>query len=342
MRLLYKKKVFFIIVLIILIIFLLIFFSINNNYENFALNYNNKNENNILKKYENIPCNDKIYENIDILLSNNPNIKNDKYIIINFVNGDSGFGSQMTFFMQNKCYFYELNKNIICLPYFNKNGNNFKYHDERFNNSFFLYFKKKNDINNLSDYQIFFVNTNYINYDIVTFVIPIMSNTINKKFIENFKNDFNIIKNDEVIFKINNLKKEKKIFGIHIRSIAQKKTHNNEYLSISIEDRLRNLKKKIDSETENYNIFLATDVISYIELSKKIFDNIYYFDNVSRIDSEEDSIPNIDNNDIGYKLGSDILNECLALSLCDKIFISNSNIPFIISIIDSNIDMEEY
>ena len=39
---------------------------------------------------------------------------------------------------------------------------------------------------------------------------------------------------------------------------------------------------------------------------------------------------------------TDILNECLALSMCDKIYVSNSNIPFIITLINPEIKMELY
>ena len=43
----------------------------------------------------------------------------------------------------------------------------------------------------------------------------------------------------------------------------------------------------------------------------------------------------------GYKLGLDILNECFALSLCDKVFLTPSNIMFIISTMNPYIEKEE-
>ena len=131
------------------------------------------------------------------------------------------------------------------------------------------------------------------------------------------------------------------IIGIHIRSIAQKKAHDPNYLNKYIDDRLLELKTKIEKQYSKYEIFIMTDVNHYIEKSKQIFDKINYFENIARIDNEDDSIPSLGHL-TGYKLGADIINECYALSLCDKIFVSNSNIPYIISLINPSIDMEEY
>ena len=236
------------------------------------------------------------------------------------------------------------NKNIICLPHFSVNRNYFKYHENTFNNSFFLYFKKKIDINNLTNYKQYFIlpDSTIQNYPFFSFHIPILSNDTNKKYIDLFMENYKYIENPELIENINNIKLNKiPLYGIHIRSTAQKKLHNTDYLSLDLENRLINLKNKIEKDNNNYNIFIATDVNLYISLAKKIFNNnIYFIDNIERIDSEEDSIPNISTS--GYKVGFDILNECYALSMCDKIYISNSNIPFIITLMNKNTNMEEY
>jgi hypothetical protein len=246
--------------------------------------------------------------------------------------------------MQYQHYFHELNKNIICLPHFSVNRNYFKYHENTYNNSFFLYFKKKIDINNLTNYKQYFVLPQYNiqNYPFFSFTIPIILNDINKKYIDLFIENYKYIENQELIENINNIKSNNiPLYGIHIRSIAQKKVHDADYLSLNIENRLINLKNKIEKDNTSYNIFIATDVNLYIPLAKKIFNNnIYFIDNIERIDSEEDSIPNISTS--GYKVGFDILNECHALSMCDKIYVSNSNIPIIITLMNKNINMEGY
>ena len=332
-----NKKILFFVLIILLIIFLLFY---NHNYEKFIL----KNNNSLfeLKDYENVKINNEITDLSTVMNINN--IDKVDNIIIHIVNGYSGFGSQLTLFMHMQSYINNINKNIICLPHFSLNSQNFKYHDDNYNNSFFIYFKRKIDIENLQNYKQYFVNTKVLdNYPFFEFSIPVISNLNNKKYIYLFIENFYYIKNKDVIKNINDIKLNNiPLYGIHIRSIRQKQSHDNNYLSISLKDRLINLKKKIEDKNNNYNIFIATDVNMYIDLSKEIFNNINieYINNIERINSEEDSIPNI--NIKGYKVGSDILNECYALSMCDKIYVSNSNIPYIISIMNPLVDMEEY
>lgn len=171
---------------------------------------------------------------------------------------------------------------------------------------------------------------------------PPLTDDINKKFIYYFRSKFNSINNINTINYMNSIKYTT-LIGIHIRSIAQKKAENSKYLDISIEHRLLNLKIKLDNEYTSYQIFIITDVLLYLDMAKNIFNNIYYLEDIARINTEKDSIPLLGKY-TGYKLGSDIMNECLALSLCDKIYISRSNIPFIVSMInpDTNHIMEEY
>lgn len=296
-----------------------------------------------LKDYENISINDnKIYENVEILINEISNIRTDNNVIINIVNSDSGFGSQLTIIMQTLSFLKEMNPNIICLPHFSKNSQLFKYHDANYNNSFFLYYKRKKDIDNLANYKIYFarasllLNTPFVNQE----HIPTISNEINKKYITDFINEYEVIKNPSITDSITNLKKP--IFGIQLRNIAQKIQHDPEYLSLSYSDRLLKIKEKLSHDHDDYSIFIMSDTNDNINLAKSIFDNIYYFDNVLRIDGNTDIISSLDNAQSGYKLGIDILNECLAMSLCNKIFVSNSNIHFIISTMNPDIDMEKY
>jgi hypothetical protein len=295
-----------------------------------------------LKDYENYPVNNYIiYDNILSLIESNPNIKTDNNILIYLINYTFGFGSVLTIFIQNDYYLKELNSNIITLPCYNTNTSNFKYHEPSYNNSFFLYFKYKNKDIDLSKYKIYFAKSNVIdNYPFFNSVFPTLSSDINKNYINYFRSKFEYIVNTNVVNYITTIKYTT-LIGIHIRSLAQKITHLQDYLNISIKDRLLNLKLKIDNNYSSYQIFIITDVSMYLDIAKEIFGTIYYLEDIARINTENDSIPELDKY-TGYKLGSDILNECLCLSLCDKIYVSNSNIPYIISIMNPNINMEEY
>jgi hypothetical protein len=320
--------------ILLLIIIIIIFYY----YENFT-------DNKIvipLKEYENYSLDNYfIYDNIFDLIDSNQNIKTDNNILIYLINYSSGFGSVLTVFIQNDYYLKELNSNIITLPCYNTNTFNFKYHEPSYNNSFFLYFKYKNKDIDLSKYKIYFAKSNVIdNYPFFNSVFPTLSSDINKNYINYFRSKFEYIVNTNVVNYITTIKYTT-LIGIHIRSLAQKITHLQDYLNISIKDRLLNLKLKIDNNYSSYQIFIITDVSMYLNIAKEIFGTIYYLEDIARINTENDSIPELDNY-TGYKLGSDILNECLCLSLCDKIYVSHSNIPYIISIMNPNIDMEEY
>jgi hypothetical protein len=277
-----------------------------------------------LKDYENIEIGDNtIYENVVELLDNNKNIETGNNIILNVINGRSGFGSQLTLFMQVLHYFKNVvNPNVICLPHFSNNNDNFKYHDKKHNNSFFLYFKKKTDIVDLQNYIQYFVKVNTFsieNYPFFKGDIPVMNNPMNKSFIDLFSSNYDLKKNLDVEKQINEIKKP--LIGIHIRSIAQKKAHDADYLNTSTKDRLLTVKNKCDKEYGEYSIFIASDTNPNIELAKTIFNDIYYFDNITRIDNDGDIIQSLDPHETGYKLGSDILNECFGLSMCDKTLI---------------------
>ena len=283
----------------------------------------------------------KYYDNINDLLEA---IENKSNILIFVKNGLSGFCSQLTIYMQINTYIKSLNiNNAVVLPLFDSNSRDFKYHDETVDNSFFLYFnwKLKKDISTYDTY--YFIANPIDKIPFFSFTTPIISNENNKKMIDDFRENFEITDSISIPIKeyVTNIKKEKNLIGIHIRSLYQKRLHSPDYMNIDIKTRLEKVKTLIDFK--EYNIFIATDVISYITISKQVFgDNIYYLPNIDRINNDDyDSIATIDKN-IGFKLGSDILSDCLALSMCDIVYVSNSNIPFVISIFNPSIKMVEY
>jgi hypothetical protein len=177
----------------------------------------------------------------------------------------------------------------------------------------------------------------------MSFQIPIKSNEINKRFVEYFLDSYTPIVNNKVKEFMDKINQSKPIIGIHIRSIAQKRMECDGYLQVEFENRLHDVKRKIENNYPNANIFIATDVELYITKMKELFgkDNVYYLDYIKRIYNEGDSIPQLDKYK-GYTLGSEIMDDCYALSLCDKIYISNSNIPFLVTLMNDTVKMEEY
>lgn len=313
-----------------------------------------------MELYENYPVNKHVYSNIYELLDNNPNLQKETAIIY-LINWPYGFGSALTIYIQNAIFLNKINKNLIVLPHYSNNTRNFKYHDETLNNSFFKYFKSNQvlnvDTNNMNNTNIYFAKTVVLaNEGKMSFQIPIKSNEINKRFVEYFLNNYTPIVNKNVkeyINKIREANKSKPLIGIHIRSTAQKRLECNDYLEIEFENRLLDVKRKIENNYPNAVIFIATDVELYITKMKELFgkggekekekekDNVYYLDYIKRIYNEGDSIPQLDKYK-GYTLGSEIMDDCYALSLCDKIYISNSNIPFLVTLMNDTVKMEEY
>ena len=92
----------------------------------------------------------------------------------------------------------------------------------------------------------------------------------------------------------------------------------------------------------HYNIY-QIDILIFKETNV----NVYYNDFISRIQNHgdgsnglvhgyNDSIINIDNKYTGFKLGSDIIFDCLSLINCDFYYVSITNIAFITSFINNN------
>lgn len=299
--------------------------------------------------YENIKP-EKIFSNLSILLDENKNLYTDECIIF-ILNSNSGFGSQLTIITQNGLYLKKVNPNIHCLGHFSNNLPNFKYHDNNYNNSFFLYFKYLKNIN--EDIKYYFVHASVLEPHEFPFIIPQSIDGLNVDDIEinmqhskYFKDNFELKIGYHIINNVNNIKKETSIplIGIHLRSILQSIVHPYGR-ETNIDSTIIKIKNILDKKYNKYNVFIATDVSSYINKTKLIFkDNIvYYNDCINRIkdDTNEehslygycDSIINLEEY-TGFKLGSDILYDCLSLINCDFYYVSVTNIAFIVSYIN--------
>jgi hypothetical protein len=172
--------------------------------------------------------------------------------------------------------------------------------------------------------------------------MPFLSDPTNREQLNYFLSKYTPILNEKVRTYIESIKIEKKpLIGIHIRCIAQKQLEDDKYLLTSLDKRLEDLKKKIENQYPNAIIFIATDVILYINKMKTLFGQIHYLDYIKRIYNEGDSIPQLDRYS-GCILGSDIMDESYAMSLCDKVYMSNSNVPFIVTMMNRQIELEEY
>jgi hypothetical protein len=292
-----------------------------------------------MENYENYPVTGHVYEHVYDLLEHNPSIKEEKAIIF-LVNWPYGFGSALTIHIQNEIFLNNINKNLTILPHYSNNSRNFKYHDKADHNSFFRYFKYKNSVD--MSRNIYFVKTAvFTTTPRIIYNMPFLSDATNREQVNYFLSKYTPILNEKVRTYIDSMKENNRpLIGIHIRSIAQK-FMEDKYLLISLDKRLQNLKKKIENQYPNAIIFTATDVNLYIDKMKTLFGKIHYLDYIKRIYNEGDSIPQLDRY-CGSILGRDIMDECYALSLCDKVYMSNSNVPFIVTMMNQQVDMEEY
>ncbi len=288
--------------------------------------------------YTNYPVTGRVYESVYDLLDSHQNLMKEPAVIF-LINWPYGFGSALTVQLQNEAFLNSINKNLIVLPHYSNNTRNFKYHDETDNNSFFKYFKYNAsvDMNN----NIYFAKSVVLS-EIPLITYKKLTDPMNKKLIQQFLTKYTPILNENVRTYMDSLKQEKRLLiGIHIRSIAQKHMEDTPYLDIELDKRLHDLKEKIENKHPNAILFIATDVSLYISKMKTLFGKIHYLDYIKRIYNEGDSMPQLDKYK-GYTLGRDIMDDCHAMSLCDKIYISNSNIPFIITMMNSSVEMEEY
>ena len=279
-----------------------------------------------------------VYENIESLLEHNPNISHDEAIIF-LVNGNSGFGSQLTVLVQNSLYLKSINPKLHCLCHFGINNTNFKYHETDLNNSFFLYFSYLKPISD--DMKYYFVNMNYLIHE-YPFIQPqiVEGNNvddieINKLYSDYFKDNYKLKIGHDIECKMLKLKMELQVplIGIHMRSAYQILVHTFGR-DCDIISKFNKIKQELDTKYEKYKIFIMTDVDFYIDMSKSIFgeENVYYNDFINRVSIDiNDSVLNMDN--CGFKLGSDIIYDCISLVNCDYYYVSISNIAFISSFI---------
>lgn len=326
-----------IVLLIILLIVLLCYTCIGND------------DDNILKDYEYLPIdNNPVYNNVRELLDKNENIKTDKNAVVYLLNWPHGFGSALSVFITNAVYLHDINPNIIVLPYWNENTTDFKYHEENYNNSFFLYFKYIGKNVDLKTSHVYFSKTDLIGGGLpVNQVIPYYSDTSNAKNIDYFTERFALSRHIEDLVSLDQISRHGMTnIGIHVRSLVKHRLENpGEYSQHELDDYLKLLKENIERKhNHNYNLFIATDIHEYIDKVREIFDNVkvYYIPFIDRGDDlDRDSMEQINEN-IGYKLGSDILCDCKMLSMCDKIFVRKSNVPWIVTLLNPRIEMEEY
>jgi hypothetical protein len=305
--------------------------------------------------YENINSNDyKVYHDILDLVKQVPQIYTQNNTIIFMKNSMSGLGSQITIFTQNAHFTNScINNNIICIPHYSENNQQFKYHEEKYNNSFFLYFKLNdyyfNLLNNreldITKWNIYFCNSitwikchpEFDRYSFDSFY-----SKQNYIFYNYFKSRFKLNNNNIFIKKPDNLSNIK-LIGIHLRSKYHSKAEYSQFGNVDIKKILIKLKRRFDDLYKgNYSIFIATDVSIYISYCKEIFledsphKKLFYIQNIDRVNTDDaDSIPLLEHKK-GYKLGSDILSECKILSECDELWLSTSNISCIVEFIGRN------
>jgi len=271
-----------------------------------------------------------------------PEIQNDEAVIF-FINSSSGFGSQLTLLVQYSLFAKSINPKLHCLGYFSNNACGFKYCDKQYNNSFFLYFDYLHDIG--SDVKYYFVNVNSIIGD-YPFIIPqsidndnVDSIEINKKYSDYFKENFVVKIGSEIVENVKKIKNDSNIplIGIHIRSLYQFYAHPFNR-NPDIVAKLLKIKNALDNKYVQYNIFVATDVSFYIDIIKSNFNNseVFYNSFINRVDNEGVDIIPHSSDDIGFKLGSDILFDCLSLINCDYYYVSITNIAYITSFINCN------
>ena len=286
-----------------------------------------------------------IYKDIRELIEKNPYIKFAKKSVVFLINWGSGFGSALRIYLENHVLLYKFNDNLVILPHFSENTTHFKYHDEIVNNSFFFYYKTKNIpvIENPKIYFVYSTLHNDIHHYRINF--PICENIEYNEQKDIFNRFFALKNTSYVNLYMQKIKRKGlPVIGIHIRSLIQKSLEYHQYNNTSLTDRLKTLKKKLDDCYCLYNVFIATDVKEYIKLSQQIFgfSTVHYFDFIYRVENgSEDSVPQLGHQP-GFKYGTDILYDCTALSMCKACYISPSNIPFIIYLMNSNTEMIEY
>jgi hypothetical protein len=293
-----------------------------------------------------------VYHDVIELIKNVPQLIEQENTIIFMKNTMSGMGSQLTIFSQNSHFVQtKINKNIICIPHYSENNQQFKYHEETCINSFFLYFKLTDPYVNLIEsiekekWNIYFCQAifwipNHPEFDRYSFNAFYSEN--NRIFYNHFKSKFtlNILSNN-YYSSIQDNNKTTRLIGIHLRSKYHAQAEYAQFGIVNIKDVLLKLKNRFEKlYNGNYRVFVATDVSMYIDYCKEIFvdtdttsNKFLYLPEIERISTDDrDSIPFLENKK-GYKLGLDIFSECKKLSECDELWLSTSNITCILEFI---------
>ena len=288
-------------------------------------------------QYENYPIGDTVVD-INDFIACNDQFKDEQNAVVFCLNWQSGFGSNLSVFTQNMVYLHGINPSAHILPYFCKNSDNFKYHDETLHNSFFQYFSYNRAVD-ISACKVYFVKS--IAKSFIGYPLPPYEHSPCKEHIDHFRKYFTLRIGLSIYDYIQRIRvNDTPLVGIHIRSVEQKYAEYHSYLAISIHERLRLLKDKLDKTLGDYTIFVASDVTMYIGYAQEIFGAVHFIQDISRINNEGDSVPQFYNT--GIKLGNDILYDCLALSLCDTVYVSPSNVPLVIAMINPATRMIEY
>jgi len=318
--------------------------------------------------YENVDKSGQtVYPHIRALLESNQELYHEKNAIIFFVNSDTGFGSQMMMFVQY-LYFVQkrINAKLHCLPYFGQNILNFQYHEESLYNSFFLYFRYFPEIQ--PDAKIYFVNIDtplinfyddhesrcpFFHYDISEDDY-VNNHAMNWDYSTHFKSKFSLKIGGHIINYIDSVRDvNRKLIGVHVRALANVIYSGGEH-GVTIQSNLLKLRDKLNKKYgDAYDIFLATDVNSYIQMVETIFvgHNVYYIKEITRMEYdqtiEDDKILLLDSsimlqNYKGFKLGSEILYDVLALTLCDEFYLRKTNVAFMTGFIGNNNNGKRY
>lgn len=292
-----------------------------------------------LQLYENYPRSELIYQSIPQMLEEIPSILTDDDIVIYLINWGFGFGSAITVFIQNMYYLHSLNAKLLVLPHFSKNTTHFKYHDSSLHNSFFRYFQSIKTLD-LQAKKVYFCHSTVL--DEIPFfqdVIPSLSNPVNKRYIDCFRQWYQLRISITQIPAVK--KRHRPLIGIHMRSYAQKVVHHQGYLHLSMKRRIAKLKRKLDHTFHKYDVFIMTDVTKYLKMAKKRFGKIHYLKHDHRVKDEDDSVPLLSQY-IGLPLGLSFLHECYQLSFCDYIYLSLSNTQYMVNIINPNASISSY
>jgi len=280
---------------------------------------------------ENYPIgNSYVYENVHDLIVAQPSVRSASNVLIYLINWPYGFGSALSVHAQNAIYLRKMNSDLTVLPHFSQNSKHFKYHQQGYHNSFFLYFDLQIPLRKANEYKIYFAKSTPLESvdTLDTTVIPPIRKPSNAALIDLMRHNFRV----RDCFRPQELHRSD--IGIHIRGAAQKKAHHPDYLATSIDERLKRLANHVSAT----KVFVMSDVQAYINKAKEYFNDITFLSDIMRVANDShDSIPELTN--VGFKLGSDILRECYVMSECDQIYVSESNIPFIISLINPNVKM---